>query len=71
VRTVHLLNIKKNPFENNDYQYILRGIIYFGVDHFTSHIITDQTLIWYHGGMETAADVEYEGTIGNKGVLGS
>jgi len=51
--------------ENNDYQYILRGIIYFGADHFTSRIITDQTLIWYHDGMETAANVEYEGTIGN------
>jgi len=51
--------------ENNDYQYILRGIIYFGADHFTSCIITDQTLIWYHDGMETEADVEYEGTIGN------
>ena len=51
--------------EHNDYQYILRGIIYFGADHFTSRIITDQTLIWYHDGIETAADVDYKGTIGN------
>ena len=26
---------------------------------------SNQTLIWYHDGMETAADVENEGTIGN------
>jgi hypothetical protein len=37
----------------------------FGANHFTCHIITDQTLIWYHDGMETAADVEYVGTVSN------
>ena len=46
---------------NNEHEYCLRGIIYFGYDHFTSCIITHDNMCWYHDGIITGNVMEYEG----------
>lgn len=43
--------------------YILRGIIYYGNYHFTSRIINDQGITWYHDGIRTASHTIQEGHI--------
>jgi hypothetical protein len=35
----------------------------FWFSTFHSHLIAQQNFIWFNDGMETGADVEYEGTI--------
>jgi hypothetical protein len=44
-------------------QYQLRGIIYFGNNHFTSRIISHTGQTWFHDGMETGKSVIDEGDI--------
>ena len=46
-----------------DVQYKLRGIVYFGDNHFTSHIISESGMTWFHDGIATGASVIYEGNI--------
>ncbi|KAF8958461.1 hypothetical protein BDZ97DRAFT_1668456 [Flammula alnicola] len=49
-------------FNNSQYKYKLAGIIYFGSNHFTSRIITQNGQIWFHDGITTGQQLEYEGT---------
>ena len=51
------------PVNGNNYMYSLRSIMYYGDNHFTSHIITPAGLIWFHDGIETGTSMEYEGNI--------
>ena len=44
-------------------QYKLRGIIYFGNNHFTSRIISYTGQTWFHDGITTGQSVIYEGEI--------
>ncbi|KAF8883853.1 hypothetical protein BD779DRAFT_1443555, partial [Infundibulicybe gibba] len=41
----------------------LRGIIYFGSSHFTCRIITEDGISWYHDGVDTGKNTEYEGPL--------
>ncbi|KAI0788943.1 hypothetical protein BC629DRAFT_1273008, partial [Irpex lacteus] len=43
--------------------YKLIGIIYYGNNHFTSRIISNSGDIWYHDGIETQSQCQYEGNI--------
>ena len=43
---------------NREYQ--LRGVLYFGHEHFTSRIISESGT-WFHDGIETGQSVMYEG----------
>lgn len=43
------------------YRYQLRGLIYYGDSHFTSRIIDPSGMTWFHDGMVTGAQMEYEG----------
>ena len=45
--------------------YILRGVIYFGDDHFTCRIVNEDGLVWYHDGIATQNSVIYEGKLGD------
>ncbi|KIL56950.1 hypothetical protein M378DRAFT_61682, partial [Amanita muscaria Koide BX008] len=46
-----------------DVQYKLRGIIYFGDNHFTSRIVSESGMTWFHDGIATGVSVIYEGDI--------
>jgi hypothetical protein len=46
-----------------DIQYILRGVVYFGQEHFTSRIISDAGLVWFHDGITTGRSVISEGHV--------
>jgi hypothetical protein len=50
---------------NSNILYKLRGIIYFGDSHFTSHIIYDNGMVWFHDGIDTGQTLKYEGMIHN------
>jgi len=39
----------------------VRGLIYHGDFHFTSHIIGNDGMVWYHDGMTTGSSCENEG----------
>ena len=39
----------------------VRGLIYYGDFHFTSHIIGTDGIVWYHDGMTTGSSCESEG----------
>ncbi|KAF8238540.1 hypothetical protein L208DRAFT_1490316, partial [Tricholoma matsutake] len=43
--------------------YKLRGVMYHREDHFTSRFITESGSVWYHNGMSTGHQMEYEGNI--------
>jgi hypothetical protein len=43
----------------------VRGLIYHGEFHFTSHIIGTDGIVWYHDGMTTGDSFENEGYFGN------
>jgi PIF1-like helicase len=47
----------------NNLELRLKGIIYFGGDHFTSRIISSTNRVWYHDGITTGASVEDEGQL--------
>ena len=46
-----------------DHRYKLRGIIYFANFHFTSRIINENGMTWFHDGIATGNSVIYEGMI--------
>ncbi|KIL54149.1 hypothetical protein M378DRAFT_93063, partial [Amanita muscaria Koide BX008] len=46
-----------------DTTYKLRGIIYFGDSHFTSRIINDNGMTWFHDGIATGDSVAYDGML--------
>lgn len=45
------------------YTYILRGIIYFGNQHFSARIILNADQVWYHDGISTGAELINEGAL--------
>ena len=50
---------------NEEFKYELRGIVYYGNSHFTSHVVTNNGMIWFHDGIATCQSLLYEGTIQN------
>ncbi|KAJ7809641.1 hypothetical protein B0H14DRAFT_3759029 [Mycena olivaceomarginata] len=44
-------------------RYALRGIIYAGENHFTSRIIKENGAIWYHDGIATGRECQYDGQL--------
>ena len=46
-------------------KYILKGIIYLGNEHFTSRLIDDNGMIWYHDGITTKSTCLPEINISN------
>ena len=48
---------------NQVIQYKLKGIIYYGDNHFTSRIISDDCLVWYHDGMTTGSCLLHKGPL--------
>ena len=50
---------------NADVLYKLRGIIYYGDSHFTSHVIFDNSMTWFHDGIATRQSLIYEGILSN------
>ena len=45
--------------------YKLRGITYYRQYHFTARVIQNNGFVWYHDGLATGRNLEYEGTLGN------
>ena len=43
--------------------YTLKGIIYYWNEHFTSHIISNDNMVWYHDGMTTGRHKVSQGPI--------
>ena len=41
--------------------YILRGVIYFGEHHYTSRLVNETGMAWFHDGIATGNSVIYEG----------
>jgi hypothetical protein len=44
-----ILDVSDNPAN-----YILKGIVYLGGFHFTSHIVSSDNTVWFHDGITTA-----------------
>ena len=40
-------------------EYHLKGIVYYGAFHFTSQIVTSDSLVWFHDG-QLGANCQYE-----------
>lgn len=55
-----LITIEK---DRDEFQFELRGVIYFGAGHFTSRLIGQEGLTWYHDGVVTGAETVYEGLL--------
>ncbi|KAF8205242.1 hypothetical protein K438DRAFT_1579668 [Mycena galopus ATCC 62051] len=51
---------------NCQIRYALRGITYYAAQHFTSRIITQEGLCWFHDGIETGPKCIAEGNIHEK-----
>ena len=51
------------PATEGVYHYALKGLIYYNHNHFTSCIITDNNMCWYHDGMTTGPNMACEGHI--------
>jgi hypothetical protein len=50
---------------NAEVSYKLCGVIYFGDAHFTSHVISDNGMVWFHDGLETGQRLRYKGMLDN------
>jgi hypothetical protein len=46
--------------DNSCIRYVLRGVIYFSNEHFTEHVVTSTSMIWYHDGIFTGPSLVYE-----------
>ncbi|KAF8333781.1 hypothetical protein F5887DRAFT_893062 [Amanita rubescens] len=49
--------------DNEEHRYVLRGIIYFSNYHFTSRIIYENGMTWFHDGIATGDNLIYDGMI--------
>jgi hypothetical protein len=47
----------------NSHLYQLRGVIYFGGQHFVARLIEQDTTVWYHDGVLTGRNMIYEGLL--------
>ncbi|KAA1479973.1 hypothetical protein DENSPDRAFT_746363, partial [Dentipellis sp. KUC8613] len=45
--------------------YKLKGVIYLGGNHFTARIVGNKGEVWYHDGIGTKHNSEYEGQLPN------
>ena len=52
---IDIINIKQS--------YSLRGILYYGGNHFTSRFISYDEIVWFHDGMTTNRKMEKEGKL--------
>jgi len=48
--------------------YTLRGVIYFGDYHYTSRIVNELGLVWFHDGIATGNSVIYEGNVNDMDI---
>jgi hypothetical protein len=46
--------------------YNLRGVVYYGSNHYTSCIVSENKSVWYHDGIQTGKDMTFEGTLLSK-----
>jgi hypothetical protein len=51
------------------YKFVLRGVMCYGLNHFTSRIVQNDGHTWYHDGVDTEVDTEYEGLVTSLGNL--
>jgi hypothetical protein len=60
-RNIKVSKILKFEQEGKTVVLDVRGLIYHGDFHFTSHIIGNDGIVWYHDGMTTGSSCENEG----------
>jgi hypothetical protein len=60
-RNIKLSKTLKFEQEGETVVLDVRGLIYYGDFHFTSHIIGTDGIVWYHDGMTTGSSCESEG----------
>lgn len=53
------------PVNGSNFDYKLRGIIYYGSNHFTARVMTVTGQVWFHNGITTGASMEYDGMMSN------
>ena len=63
--TIHLHHIIQITIQNQQYQYTLRGIMYYNNNHFTSRFISTDNIIWFHDGLTTGHNMLIDGTTSN------
>jgi PIF1-like helicase len=51
------------PVNGNSHLYQIRGVIYFGGQHFVARLIEQDTAVWYHDGIVTGKNMIYEGQL--------
>ncbi|KAJ6484609.1 hypothetical protein C8R45DRAFT_780251, partial [Mycena sanguinolenta] len=47
----------------NSMNYMLRGVVYLGGNHFTSRIVRATGECWYHNGQRTGSHLESDGNL--------
>jgi hypothetical protein len=51
--------------------YLLRGVLYYGDNHFTCRIVSEDGMTWFHDGIATGKNVICEGHVNNLHTLAS
>jgi hypothetical protein len=57
--------VKKIKFQSNKSTMNLKGVVYYGQNHYTSRIIDTSGNIWFHDGMNTRNQSELQDTMKN------
>ena len=60
-QTIYLNHTAEVAIQNIRKKYRLSGILYYGNNHFTSRIISQEGYVWYHDGMATHAHMILDG----------
>ena len=55
--------------DGTPYKFMLKGVMYYGSGHFTSRIARSDNHTWYHDGVNTGVNTEYEGVLASLGDL--
>ena len=53
----------KIDFGRHEKTFFIRGIIYFGGFHFTSRIVTQEGVVWFHDGIATRRQMQKVGNL--------
>jgi hypothetical protein len=62
-----LVSVKVNTsFKFFNKSYNLRGVVYYGNNHYTSCIVSENKSVWYHDGIQTGKDMTFEGAVLSK-----
>lgn len=57
------------PIQDKICKYNLKGVVYFGDGHYTSKIIINHDQVWFHDGISTGHELQYDGLLHSTSFL--